>query len=192
MLDVSRLEVLRHVEIHEDASCSSHSGRHFLQAKTLERADAPEFLEPFACGRFDQHPVFQFEGKILAAEEALYVVLTSAQVQYFFGCEVGQQFVDGVAVSLSGKELAGGDVEERYTDDMFVKMETSYPVVLFLGEGSVGIADARGDQFGHASFDQFLGQFGILQLVADSDTQSGTNEFGQIGIEGMEGKARHL
>ena len=113
---MSCLEVLRHVEIHEDASCGSHSGRHFLQAEPLEGADAPEFLKAFACGRFDQHPVLQFEGEILAAEEALHVVLTSAQVQYFFGCEVGQQFVDGIAVSLSGKELSGGDVEESHTD----------------------------------------------------------------------------
>ena len=113
-------------------------------------------------------------------------------MQHFFRSEVGKQFVDIIAVSLSGEELTGGDIEEGDADDMFVEMQAGHPVVLFLREGGVRIADTRCDEFGNTPLDQFLRQFGIFELVANGDTQSCPHEFGQVGIEGVERKARHL
>ncbi len=137
MLYMPRLEVLGHVEIHEYTSCGRHSGGHGLESEALQRGDTPEFLESFARRSIHQHPVFEFEGEKLGAEEVLHVVFSSAQVQHLFGREVGQQLVDIVAVALSGHELTGRDVQEGYADDMFVEMEAGNPVVLLLGEGSV-------------------------------------------------------
>ena len=87
-------------------------------------------------------------------------------MQHLFGGKVRQQFVDIIAVALCCLELSGGDIEERYTDHMFIEMQTGYPVVLFLCEGGVRIADARCYEFGHTAFDEFLRQLRIFQLVA--------------------------
>ena len=61
---------------------------------------------------------------------------------------------------------------------MFLEMKACHPVVLFLREGSVRVADAGSDEFGHAAFDQFLCQFGIFQLVTYRYAQSCTHQFG--------------
>ena len=56
----------------------------------------------------------------------------STQVQHFLGCEVRQQFVDIVAVALSGYKLSCGDIEKSDTYLMLIKMQTGNPVILFL------------------------------------------------------------
>ena len=75
---------------------------------------------------------------------------------------------------------------------MFVKMDTCHPVVLFLGEGSVRIADTGSDEFGNATLNQFLGQFRVFQLVAYRHAEACPYQLGQVGVECMEGESRHL
>ena len=41
VLDMSRLQVLRHVEVHQDSSCRGHTCRHFFQTESLERTHTP-------------------------------------------------------------------------------------------------------------------------------------------------------
>ena len=41
VLDMSRLEVLRHIKIHEDASCGRYTCRHLVQTETFEGTHAP-------------------------------------------------------------------------------------------------------------------------------------------------------
>ena len=71
-------------------------------------------------------------------------------------------------------------------------MQASHPVILFLGKCGIRIADAGGHEFRHPSFDQFLRQLRILQLVAYGYAESCPNQFRQIGIQCMEGEPRHL
>ena len=143
MLYVTCLQVLRHVQIHQNTSCCRHARRHFLQTKTLQRTNAPEFLQPLACRGFHEHPVFQLKGEELGAEPVLDIVLPSAQVQYLFRRKIRQQFVDIIVLALPRKELTGRDIQKRHTGDMFVEMQACHPVVLFLREGGVGIAHTR-------------------------------------------------
>ena len=41
MLDMSRLQVLGHVEVHQNTSGCCHACRHFLQTESFERRHAP-------------------------------------------------------------------------------------------------------------------------------------------------------
>ena len=113
-------------------------------------------------------------------------------MQHLLRPEVREQFVDIIAVSLAGEELTRRDIEERHADQMLVEMQARHPVVLLLRERRVRITDARRDELRDTALDEFLRQFGILQLVAYRDAQTRPHEFGQVGVEGMERKARHL
>ena len=52
--------------------------------------------------------------------------------------------------------------------------------------------DAGGHQLGDAPLHQLLGQFGILQLVANGHPLTGTYQLGQVGVERVVGKPRQL
>ena len=51
---------------------------------------------------------------------------------------------------------------------------------------------ARRHQFGDAALHQFLGEFRILKLLADSHTLAGAHESWQIGVKSVVGKSRQL
>ena len=65
-------------------------------------------------------------------------------------------------------------------------------VVLLVVEHVVVHRHAGRNEFGDAALDQFLGEFGVFQLVADGHTHAGTYQFGQISVEGMIGETGHL
>ena len=113
-------------------------------------------------------------------------------MQHFLGRKISQKFVDISAVSLSGEKLARRNIKESDADLVFVEMQTRHPVVLLLGEGSVGITHTRSDQFRHTAFHQLLCQFGVFQLVTYCYAQSGTNQFRQVGIQSVKWKSCHL
>ena len=65
-------------------------------------------------------------------------------------------------------------------------------VVLLVVEYVVVDGHTGGNQFGDAALHQFLGELGVFELVADGHALSGAYELGQVGIERMVGKSRHL
>ena len=44
VLYMACLQVLRHIQIHQYASCCGDACRHVVESEALERGDAPEFL----------------------------------------------------------------------------------------------------------------------------------------------------
>ena len=71
-------------------------------------------------------------------------------------------------------------------------MHSCQEIVFLIVQHIIAQGDTRCHQFGNASFYKLFRKFGILKLIADSHTFTSSDEFGQIGIEGMMGKARHL
>ena len=71
-------------------------------------------------------------------------------------------------------------------------MDGTKEIVLFVVKDGILHGHARRHQLSDAALDQFLGQLGVFQLVADGHALAGTDEFGQIGVEGVMGEARHL
>ena len=71
-------------------------------------------------------------------------------------------------------------------------MHSSQEVVFLIVQHIIAQGYTRCHQFGNASFYEFLREFRVFELIADSHTLSCSDQFGQIGIEGMMGKARHL
>ena len=71
-------------------------------------------------------------------------------------------------------------------------MHRSQEIVLFLFQHIVVIGHAWRHQLHDATLHQFLGQFRVFKLLTHSHFQSGTNQLGQIGIQGMVWKARQF
>ena len=71
-------------------------------------------------------------------------------------------------------------------------MHRSQEVVFLIVQHIIAQGYTRCHQFGNASFYEFLREFRVFELIADSHTFSSTDQFGQIGIESMMGKTRHL
>ena len=71
-------------------------------------------------------------------------------------------------------------------------MHSCEEVVFLVVQHIITQGDTRRHQFRNASLDKLLCEFGVFELIADSHTLSCSDQFGQIGIEGMMGKARHL
>ena len=71
-------------------------------------------------------------------------------------------------------------------------MHSCEEVVFLIVQHIIRQRNTRSYQFGNASFDELFREFGVFELIADSHTFSCSDQFGQIGIEGMMGKARHL
>ena len=71
-------------------------------------------------------------------------------------------------------------------------MDGSQEVILLIIQNVIIDRYTGGNQLGNTSFHQFLRQFRVFQLVTDSYTLSGTNQFRKICIERMMGKSCHL
>ena len=71
-------------------------------------------------------------------------------------------------------------------------MDGSQKVVLLIIQYVIRESHTRRHQFSDASFHELLRQLRILKLVADGHTLTCTDQFRQIGIEGMMGESRHL
>ena len=65
-------------------------------------------------------------------------------------------------------------------------------VVLLIVEHVVAHRHAGSDEFGYATLHESLRKLRVLQLVAYRHTPASPDELGQVGVERMIGKARHL
>ena len=107
----------------------------------------------------------------------------------FLRAVVGQEFFHIVGIALSGHKFAGGYVQKRNTEDLFVAGDGCKEIVLLMREYIVIGRYAGSDQFGNTAFDQRFGLFRIFQLVAYGHALAGSYQFGQIGIQRMMRKA---
>ena len=63
-----------------------------------------------------EHPVLKAEGEEAGAEQFFKVLFSVAQEEYFFRGEGGEQFLQVLRIAFGGKELAGGDIKEGYSE----------------------------------------------------------------------------
>ena len=113
-------------------------------------------------------------------------------IEYLLGLEVTHQFLHIIVGTLPCQELTRRDIEERHPTGTLSEMHGGKEIILLVVEHIILHGDTRGHQFGNTTLDEFLGEFRILQLVADGNTLTGSDQFRQISIEGMMGKPRHL
>ena len=65
-------------------------------------------------------------------------------------------------------------------------------IILFMIQDIVVDRDTRRNQLRHSAFHQLLSHLRVFQLVADSNTFTGTDQLGKISIEGMMRKSGHF
>ena len=58
-------------------------------------------------------------------------------------------------------------------------------IVFAVVEDVVVNRHSRRNQLGYTAFHEFLGQFGVFELFANSHSLSGAHKFGQVGVEGV-------
>ena len=192
--------VLCHLKILQDGPAGRHTVMETIDPESLE-ALHPKLLEqPLPGGLFHKHPFVEFEGAEPGAEIAFELLLPSTLIEHLLGLEVGHQFLHIVGRTFAREELSRGDVEEGHAADTVLavgiadggQMDGREKVVLLVVEHMLIDGHSRGHHLGDATFHQSLGRLRVFQLVADGHTQSCPHQSGQIGVEGVIGKAGHL
>ena len=190
--DVGYACVLRDVEIVQDGACGHNGLGHVVDAETLERRGGELAAQALVGGVECEHPVVELERQVALCHLLFKAPLASAHHQHLLWCHARQQFVDVGRVALGGEELAGADVEEGHTRGAAAEVHGGQEVVLSALQHGVGGGHARRDKLGDASLHQFFGHLGVLELLADGHALAGADEFGQVGVDGVVGEARHL
>ena len=142
-------------------------------------------------GLLGEDPVFEFESKEARSEVAFKHRFASTLKQHLLRREVSKELVNIVGRSLCRKELACRYVEKRHSARRLAEMHSRKEVIFLVVKHVVAHRHTRCDKFGDTSLHEFLRQFRIFELVADSHTSACTYKFRQISIESMMRKTRH-
>ena len=192
MGDVAQLGVLCDVEVVQDGTACDDGIVHAGDAEALEVARL-EVLQQAVVGSLEgEHPVLEFKRQVTRRERSGKALAVAALDKYLLGREIDQQFIDVLLVALSGEELARADVEKRHSQHLLAEVDGSQEVVLLAVEHRTTDDHAGCHQFGDAALDELLGELGVFQLVTDGYALASPHQFGQVGVERMVGKARHL
>ena len=143
-------------------------------------------------GLFRKHPVIELESKVFCTEVTFKLLLLRSVMQNLLWREVTQEFLYIILCALARQKLTCRDIQEGHTKGAFTKMHSSQEVVFLIVQHIIRKSHTRCYQFCNTPFYKLFRKFGILKLIADSHTFSSTDQFGQIGIKGMMGEARHL
>ena len=180
--DVSQLGVLGNVQVVQDGTAGDDGIVHARDAEAFQVLGL-EMLEQTVVGRLDgEYPVLEVEGQVARREGGGKALAVAALDEHLLGREVDKQFVHILLVALGGEELTRADVEERHTDEFLAKVHRCQEVVLLAVEHRAAHDHTGRHQFGDAALHEFLGQFGVLELVTDGDALAGTHEFWQVGV----------
>ena len=90
------------------------------------------------------------------------------------------------------KEFTGRNIEKSNSTGSLSEMNGSQEVIFFIVQNIIIDRNTGSNQFGNTTLHQLLRHFGVFQLVTDSDTLSGTNQFRKISVESMMRESRHL
>ena len=190
--DVADVGVVSIVKVVENGAGGRERRRHVIHAIAFEIFHLEMFAEPLKASLLIEHPVLQLEGEKARTEEALKLLFRASQDQHLFGLQVGEELVDGVDAAFGHDKFARRDVEQRKSAQSVAEVEGGEKVVFLAGKHVIAQGHTRRDQLGDASLHEFLGEFGVFELVADGNAVTGPNELGQVGVECMMGEARHL
>ena len=186
------LRMLRHRQILQDSTGSNDTILQMLHAETFQVLRFKMFQQFLTGGGFRKYPVVKLEREELTAEITLKHQAFATLKKNLLWSEVVQQLVYIIKRPFGSKKFAGRDIEKGNATGSLSEMNGSQEVVPLVVQHIVIDRDTGSHQFGNTAFHQLLCHFGVFQLVADSDTFSGTNQFRQICIESMMGESRHL
>ena len=190
--DMPYLCVLRLFQILQDGTCSDDAALQMVHAKALQVLYS-EVLQELLTGRLIRiHPVIELERKEAVAELLFKVLLLAAFKEYLLGQEIAQQLLHIVGCSLACQELTRRDIKEGHSIGRLAEMHTGQEVVFLVVQHIVRHRHTRGNQLRNAALHQLLRQLGVFQLVTDSHALAGPDQLGQIGVECMMRKSRHL
>ena len=89
-------------------------------------------------------------------------------------------------------ERSGGNIQKGGSALVLVECQAGEEVVLLLVKQLVVESHSRRNQFCNTSFDQFLGEFRVFQLVADGHLVARTDKFRKIDVYGVVRESGHL
>ena len=175
---MGNLRVLCLLQILQDGSRGHHPIVQVVYSEAFQVFHVEVFQQFRACRLLGEHPVVEFEHAVTGAEHLLEVAASLPVVEHFFGLEVSQQLLHIVESTLPCHKLACRDVEESHSHRCLTKMYGREEVVFLVVQHIVAHGHTRCHQLGNTPFHQFLGQFRVFQLVADSHSPTRPDEFG--------------
>ena len=190
--DMTYLIMLSHIKILKYSARSDYSVLEMLYTKAFKVFSLKMFQQTLAGRHFGKDPVVQLERTELISEIAFKHRLLSTLEQHFFRREIIKQLIYVICLTFGCKKLTGRNIEKSYTTSVFSEMNCGKKVIFLIRKYIVVYSHTGGNQLGNTSLNQFLGSFRIFQLVANSNSPSGANQFRQISVERMVRKSSHL
>ena len=189
---MTNLRVLCHLKVLQYCSACRDAVVHIVHAEAFQVFNLEVAQQFLSCGLFCEHPVFHFKSEKLRTESTFEIILAPTFIQNLFRLEVSEQFLYIVRCSLSGEKFSRRDVEECHTATAFAEMYRCKEVVFLVIQHVITHCHARRDEFCNASFDKFLCEFRVFQLVANGHSPTRSDKFRQIGVKCMVRKSCHF
>ena len=173
--DVAYLCVLCLFQILQNGTSSHHAAVKMIHTKALQRLHL-EVLQQLLHGKLlGEDPLVHLERDVAHTEVALEVLTVVAVVEHLLRLYAGHQLLHIVVGAFARQVFAGRDIEESHAAGRLTEMHRTEEVVLLVVQHIVAHSHTGSHQFGDAALHQFLSEFWILQLVADSHALAGTN-----------------
>ena len=189
--NVAQARVLRLLQIDEQGAGGADAQRAAVDGEALERAHAQLLLQLLDGGVLDEGPLVEGADVGVRADAFPHDVLRTAGDDDLLRGEGGKQGSDIVDAALGDLESARGHVQEGGAAAFAVETEAGEEVVFLLRKHLLAESHAGGHDLRDAALDEGLGQFRVLELVADGHLIAGAHELGQVDVDGMVGDAGH-
>ena len=197
--------VLGELKVLHDGSRGHNAVVQMVDTETFQRLCA-EMLQKFLARRLlRENPVVELKSTELCTEKTFEIGFAGPVVEHLLRLEVANELLDVVVCALTGKEFSGGNIEEADAARTLSEVHSGQKVVLLVVKDVVAHGNTGCDKLRDAAAHHLvLGrqpllstQFGalllwVLELVANGNTLSGTDELGQIGVESVVGETGHL
>ena len=190
--DMVELIMLRFNQIMNRCACCHYALREIIDTETFQ-GDRVEMLVKNLVGIVvSENPIVENGQVIFRAEQVNEVLTFVALHQHLGRIEALQQLVNVFVVALRQEKLTSRDIQKRHTRDLLFEMHGSQEIVLLLFKNVVIVCDSWRNQLHYPTLHQFLGQFGVFKLLTHRYFQTSTDQFRQIGVEGMMRETRQL
>ena len=161
----------------QDSTRSNYTILQMFHTKTFQIFRLKMFQQFLTGSRFGKNPVVQFESEEFTSKVTLEHTTFAAFKEYFFGTKIIEQLIHIIERSLCRQEFTGRDIKKGNTTGRFAKMHCGKEIIFFIVENIIIDRHTRSNQFCNATFHQFLRHLRIFQLITDSYTFTGTNQF---------------
>ena len=170
----------------------AYSQRKAFNRESLEGLHAELLPEPFDGGIVDESPLLDCGDEESIPVPFLDPFLETPLNHNLFRVQGGDKRAYVVQRSLSHLERACGDIQESRSAPVPVECEAGQEIILLLVQKLVIEGYSWRDKFGDTSFDKFLGEFRVFQLIADGHLVAGADKFREVGINGVVRESGHL